>query len=121
MRGRLRGVRVRTLLALVALVALALAVASFYERAERYRRQGRRHRQVASYSASMINFFEHLPRSNSALYDPSTLRANAAAYRALEAHHRRLAEKYDRAAARPWDAVAPDPPEPVLAVTVPQF
>jgi hypothetical protein len=33
-------------------------------------------------------------------------------YRRLYHHHRRLKEKYERAAARPWLPVAPDPPPP---------
>jgi hypothetical protein len=32
--------------------------------------------------------------------------------RAILAHHSRMRHKYERAASRPWEPVAPDPPEP---------
>ena len=38
--------------------------------------------------------------------------------RRREAHTLALAEKYERAARRPWLAVAPDPPEPVEPVSI---
>jgi hypothetical protein len=39
-------------------------------------------------------------------------KANTEKHRRLTEYHHTLNLKYDRAARRPWLAVAPDPPEP---------
>jgi hypothetical protein len=98
---------VRRLMAAVTVLALVLAVAdqlrrrreSFQQRAE-VCRQKVSDAYMAEQAARTINRFD---------YDPRT----TAAYYQLVEHYDALRVKYERAAARPWWFMGPDPPEPV--------
>jgi hypothetical protein len=106
---RLPGVRftVQRLMAAMTVLALILAVAdqlrrrheSFQQRAE-----------VCRQKVSDAYMDEQATRTTNRFnYDP---RATSAYYQLVE-HHDALSVKYERAAARPWWFVDPDPPEPV--------
>lgn len=98
---------VRRLMAAVTVLALVLALAdqlrrrreSFQQRAE-VCRQKVGDAYMEEQSARTTNRFD---------YDPRT----TAAYYQLVEHYDALRVKYERAAARPWWFVGPDPPEPV--------
>lgn len=102
------------MMATMAVVAVVLAVAdqlrrrreSFQLRAEAYRRK-----------ASAVYLEEQAARTTARFnHDPQT----TAAYFRLVEHYDALRAKYERAAARPWWLVGPDPPEPVWPKGVPR-
>jgi hypothetical protein len=98
---------VRQLMAAVTALALVLTVADqLRRRRESFQQRAGICRQKMSdaymdeQSARTTNRFD---------YDPRT----TAAYSQLVEHYDALRVKYERAAARPWWFVGPDPPEPV--------
>ncbi len=86
-------VTVRWLMVAVALIGLALGLTHWLRRrAERFNQLSRWHQR---------NVLE-------IAYGPGPFPEKEARLR----HHRRLTEKYERAARHPYFSVAPDPPEP---------
>jgi hypothetical protein len=94
-------------MAAVTLLALVLAVADQLRR----RRELFQHRaEVCRQKVSDVYMDEQSARTTNRFdYEPRT----SAAYFQLVEHYDALRVKYERAAARPWWFVDPDPPEPV--------
>ena len=88
---------VRRLMVAVAIIGVALGTLA--ERHARFRRLAAYH---AARGGGLVN---GLPRSDEAIWRLD-----------LDAWHARLAEKYQRAANRPWEPLGPDPPRPEIEV-----
>jgi hypothetical protein len=106
---RLPGVRftVQRLMAAVTVLALVLAVA---DQLRRRRESFQQRAEVCRQKVSDAYMDEQSARTTNRFnYDPRT----TAAYSQLVEHYDALRVKSERAAARPWWFVGPDPPEPV--------
>jgi hypothetical protein len=103
------------LMAAVMVLALVLAVA---DQLRRRRESFQLRAQVCRQKVSAAYLDEQSARTTNRFdYDPRT----TAAYYQLVEHYDALRVKYERAAARPWEFVGPDPPEPVWPRGVPQW
>jgi hypothetical protein len=95
----------------VAGLAVVLGVTvGLWRRTESFKRTARGHSREAQGYADVAWGLVRM-RNLDGTVDPATARL-AEQYGRLYDYHRRLKEKYERAAARPWLPVAPDPPSP---------
>ena len=87
---------------------IAVAVAAVIFGVEALRRRDRAFRERAAYHRAWV-------RNRGRFFSPIILLPpydRAYSQDSLKDWHRRMAEKYERAARRPWLPVEPDPPEP---------
>ena len=104
---------VRWLMAIVAVVAILMGGWRLYQK------RVVRLRQVAFHSNLERKFTKHLDRIEREMVQA---RANGTfddqpwgdnRYRAMKIYFERMRRKWERAAARPWESVEPDPPQPL--------
>jgi hypothetical protein len=94
---------VRWLMGAVAIVAAIMGGVDLWQRSVFYRSKVAHHARMERSSLFLFwvgnkpNDLKELPRVN----------------RAWTEHHAALRRKYERAAARPWEYVPPDPPDPL--------
>jgi hypothetical protein len=108
--SRLRGrLTVRRILVALAVVAVLMSLVQAMRRRSDFFEQRARTFAGKVGAAYMDEQNYRTSRGVFGLYDPRT----TAAYYQLVEHYDALRLKYERAAARPWWFVSPDPPEPL--------
>jgi hypothetical protein len=110
MRPGLPRLRLRSGMILVAIAASLMGWALHCWRSEGYARLAERYRaeeEGHAETAELIRKEQTMPR----LSREQTL-IGVAFHRRQASYYRRLRDKYEAAAARPWRPVAPDPPPP---------
>jgi hypothetical protein len=100
-----------------AFAAILIGVSPLRQRSVRYRQEAMRHALLA------IESTENAEISRAAgLEHPEITRLmerHAAQWERIAVWHADLAEKYNRAASRPWETLPPDPPEPMPVLAPP--
>lgn len=99
--------RLRSLMVWIALAALAMGAWETWRRREVYRARAAQHAREAQEYADVAWGLDRFGRGDDEATTP-----HAGLYWALHDYHRRLKEKYEQAARRPWSPVAADPPPP---------
>jgi hypothetical protein len=98
-----------TVVGLAVVLGLGVTV-GLSRRSESFQRTALSHAREAQFYAEDVWELTRL-RNYDGTWDPENPR-RVQQYKRLYDHHRRLKEKYERAAACPWLPVAPDPPSP---------
>lgn len=120
---------VRRLMGLVAIIGLVAWSGMTWRRGGYYRAQARRHARLEDGSRdtglvcreTVVGLVGRsvrdlargrADRAGASLANAASMAGEMGRQARLTAHHARLRAKYESAAARPWRAVAPDPPDP---------
>jgi hypothetical protein len=109
---RLPRFRLRTLMVAVAVLALLLMGGIMVWRSANYRRLAAFHEEMERRQERAVRGIESLAQAATDPKDAAAARRDAAHEARIGRYHAGLKAKYLRAAARPWESVAPDPPRP---------
>jgi hypothetical protein len=104
--------RLRTLLIAVAVVGVVLGAGMMRRRRSILHEKAAHHRAIGRRQAAKVRGIEELARAATTAREAAETRADARVEARIGEYHAALARKYQRAAARPWLPVAPDPPPP---------